>query len=150
MNGRYNRIKGCVFEREIARFFRECGWKKAARNLREVQAHHAVRHQDLENTAPFAVQCKNTEKKAADRQLLQGIRLDVKKGLLFPLLVRKRNSCQPTVTIALEDLDELLATLRMEQVRDHLHGTTLLTMPLSNFRPLLSALKKARLYAKEV
>lgn|SRR3990167_2675622 len=147
--GKYERIKGHTFERAIAKFFRECGWTKAARNLREVVGRHAIRHHDLENTHPFPVQCKNTEAKAADRQLLNGIRTDTKTGMLFPLLIRKRNGCMPTVTMSLEDLDELLTSLRAEACKWHLQDTTLVTMKLNEFRPILEALKKSGLYAKE-
>ncbi len=146
--GKYERIKGHTFERMIAHFFRDAGWKKAARNLREVVGRHAIRNHDLENTAPFAVQCKNTEAKAADRQLLNAVQTNIKTGMLFPVLFRKRNNCTPTVTLSLEDIDEILGALRAEGCNHHLQSTTLVTMHLAEFRPILVALKKAGLYAK--
>lgn len=145
-SGKYRRIKGHTFERFIAKIFRECGWKNAARNLREVVGRHAIRHHDLENTEPFAVQCKNTEAQASDLNLLEGIRLDIRKGFIFPLLVRKRNNCQPTVTLKVEDIVELWNALGTEAMLPE--DTLLVTLTMSSFSKMLVALQKAGLYAK--
>lgn len=145
-SGKYNRIKGHVFERSIAALFRECGWTKAARNLREVQAHHAVRHHDLENTAPFAVQCKATETQHSDMRLLDGVKLDPKSGFVFPILVRKRNGYQPTVTMKVEDVVELCNSISHEARLPE--DTMLVTLSMPHFTELLKALKKAGLYPK--
>jgi hypothetical protein len=147
-SGSYNREKGHTFERFCAKFFRGAGWTTAARNLREVVGRHAIRHHDLENTYPFAVQCKNTEARAGDRQLISGIKTD-RRGPWCPLLIRKRNNCTPTVTLRIEDLFELLHALHVEGEEGHLQDTTLVTLQLAEFRPLLLALKKAGLYAKD-
>lgn len=146
-SGSYNRIKGHSFERSIAKLFRQCGWKNAARNLREVVGRHAIRHHDLEHTCPFAVQCKATEACASDMKLIDGIKLDPHSGHVFPILVRKRNRCQPTVTMKVEDIAEIFSSLEREASipRD----LALVTMPVSHFSIILTALKKAGLYAKD-
>lgn len=142
--GKYERIKGHTFERFIAKIFRESGWTKAARNLREVVGRHAIRHHDLEGTAPFAVQCKATEAQASDMKLLDGVKLDPKTGHIYPILVRKRNNCQPTVTMKVEDIVELWNLLEKEARAPQ--DTVLVTLPMSHFSALLVALRRAGIY----
>ena len=52
-----SRTKGAAYERHIACLFIKIGFEKAKRHL-EVQSQEAGFGRDLDNTSPFAVQCK--------------------------------------------------------------------------------------------
>lgn len=49
--------KGKGYERDVANMFKAAGWIEAKRHL-EYQSQEAIDGRDLDNTAPFAVQCK--------------------------------------------------------------------------------------------
>lgn len=52
-----SRTKGAAYERHIAKVMREAGWKDAKRHL-EFQEDEAGYGRDIDNTEPFAIQCK--------------------------------------------------------------------------------------------
>lgn len=157
--GKRNRTKGLQFERDIAKAFNECGWPKAARNLRESQMHHAIRKQDLEGTAPFAVQCKcETKPSNSDDTLLRSVQIDVKAGIFYPVIVRREPRKAATVSIFVEDLAAILIGLQAENQKliptedillPKVIDGSIVVMSLDHFKQILIALRKAGMYPKK-
>jgi len=90
MSGKRSRTKGHSFEREIAKRFREVGYKGAKRHL-EYQGCEA-NGEDIDGVEPFRVQCKRNKKYCSLTKILEiqdqsGIHLLVTKGDNLPAMV---------------------------------------------------------------
>lgn len=101
--GKLARRKGHAFEREIAKIFQQNGWPEAKRHL-EYQAAE-VQGVDLDNTWPFAVQCKRGRSYAPINKIFE---VQESETGHVPLLVTKGDNQPIMAVLSLADLITLI------------------------------------------
>ena len=103
MGGKSSRVKGHSFERDIAKDFKELGYKDA-RRLLEYQEGMGV---DLENTGKFRVQCKRYK----DYCPISKINEVPKEKNTIPLLITKGDRKETMVVMSWNDHKSILSQL---------------------------------------
>lgn len=105
---KYARTKGHSFEREIAKEFRELGFKEAmtTRAARGGDWSFTDDGIDLVGTKPFAVQCKRLASYASVNTIEEIVRYEHENEI--PLLITKANNKPTMAVIAWEDLKALI------------------------------------------
>lgn len=102
--GKLSRTKGHSFERKIAGEFRdELGFKEARRQL-EYHTRDA-RGIDIQNTYPFAVQCKR-KRGYSSVNTIKDVMYD--DNLPVPLLITQADRDEPIAVLYWEDLKSIL------------------------------------------
>lgn len=96
-------IKGKTFEREIARYLREHGFKDARRG---VQYAGGPDSPDVVGLKGFHIECKNTEKWNDYEFMAQSIR-DAGEGEI-PIVIAKKNYKPALVILRLDDFMEVI------------------------------------------
>lgn len=109
MKGSYNRKKGHDFERICAKEFRELGWKDAItkRKARGGDWSESDGGEDLVNTGPFIVQCKNT-KNYVSCNTIETIR---KEKLGIPIVISNANNKNSVCVLYWRDMMKIISKL---------------------------------------
>lgn len=102
MSGKRSRTKGHSFEREIAKAFREAGFKDAKRKL-EYQAEEAIGI-DLDGTGQFQVQCKRKKAYSPITAIFEIKRKPEK----VPVLITKPDRGEAMAVLPLDDFLTLI------------------------------------------
>lgn len=111
--GKSARRKGHNFEREVVNKFRGIGWSKAKRHL---ESQGNIEHQgiDLDNTYPFAIQCKSREEYVSINTI-EEIKPD--NGYI-PVLITKGTRKLPMAVMPLAEFYKLAKKLRIILLKD--------------------------------
>lgn len=121
--GKMSRRKGHGYENYIAGLFRENGWEDAKRHL-EFQMVEAEEGRDLDNTQPFAIQCKHL-KRTPSIQVINELKVTYDYPLRVAILKRTRSKGIPPLEVAVIDLKlffDMISILTEEQLLDILEG----------------------------
>lgn len=105
-SGAKNRAKGLDFERKVANAFRLAGWLGAKRHLEFQQAE--AKGYDLDNTAPFFVQCK-CHKDYAPISTLREINAP---SYAVPTLITRPDNGKTVVCMYFEDFIRIARALK--------------------------------------
>lgn len=113
-----SRDKGHNYEREIARRLKNSGIFPDAKRHLEYQFSEAEANRDLDDTQPFAIQCKHW-KSTPSITTIEGIGLDAIAGYVIPLAILKRSQKrgQSMLEVAVMRLPAFLTMLQV--LRDH-------------------------------
>ena len=103
--GKLSRTKGHSFEREVAKKLRRLGLFPNAKRKLEYQEDECI-GVDLENTGPFAIQCKRYKKYPPMNKIFE-----VDDGTKMPVLWCKEDRGPELVVLKADDFISLLFTI---------------------------------------
>ena len=107
VSGRYNRIKGHTFEREVAALFREALGDDSIR--RTLQTRGGAQDGADVVAGPFHIECKRQKKPRIVSAYEQAVEATPKGG--YSVAITQGNRCLPLVTLSLDDFLELVTEL---------------------------------------